>query len=204
METSWSVIETRRSSARLDAVNDRTRRWDGDKKLKGVASGKAFVPHVTRLAGLMEESDWVAEDPHVHLLPHIERTIERIRSLEMVRAEPIPHGIYEVKLRWIPKDTDAGNLRSEVFAIVGSFAETSTSVEQKVVGDEIHFEVVTGMPAEETRFKTHGHLVRLRITGDAASDAARNHRDFMESEPEDAVTSSEDPAEDAEERAEPS
>jgi hypothetical protein len=154
-------------------------RWDGDETYKGVASGKTMTPQVSRLLELMTQEHWVAEDPDAHLFPHIYRSVDGIKSLEIVRAEEIPHGIYEVKLRWTPTDASAGNLRSEIFAIIGSFAETSTSVEQKVVGDEIHFEVVTGMPPEDTKFKTHGHLIRLRVTGDAASDAAQNHRDFM-------------------------
>lgn len=158
-------------------------RWDGDENLRGIASGKMMSPQVERLLDLMAEPDWVAEDPNIHLYPHVMHSIEKIRSLEVIRAEEIPHGVYEVKLRWEPTDSDAPNLRSEIFSIIGSFAEVSTSVEQKVVGDEIHFEVVTGTPPEGSPFKSHGHLVRLRVTGGAAGDAARNHRDFMEKDP---------------------
>jgi hypothetical protein len=183
--------------------DDRQPRWDEDENYKGIASGEAFVPGVRRLIELMAEDDWIAEDPEMHLLPHIQNSTDRVRSLDLVRAEQIPHGVYEVKLRWEPTEATAGDLRSEIFSIIGSFAESSTEVEQKIVGDEIHFEVVTGMPSEETRFKTHGHLIRLRVTGDAAADAAQNHRDFM-TPSDDEATSSSAPAADAAERAGPS
>lgn len=176
-------------------------RWDGDENLEGVASGKVFMPHVERLARLLDEDKWIAEDPDIHLRPHIYRAVEKIRSLELVRAVEIPRGIYEVKLRWEPTDATAGDLRSEIFSVIGTFAEATTQVEQRIVDDEIHFEVATGMPDEETPFKTHGHLVRLRITGEAAVDAAQNHRDFMETGTVEAAPSA---PEDAEEGATPS
>lgn len=161
-------------------IDRKSERWEGDERTEGVSSGKAFRPHVERLARLLEEDKWIAEGAEIHLRPHIWSAVEKIRSLELVRAVEIPRGIYEVKLRWEPTDATAGDLRSEIFSVIGAFAESTTQVEQKVVDDEIHFEVATGMPDEETPFKTHGHLVRLRITGEAAADAAQNHRDFME------------------------
>jgi hypothetical protein len=184
--------------------DNRAPRWDGDEKYKGIAPGSAFASNVERLGELMKEDGWVAEDPEMHLLPHIQSSTEKIRSLELIRAEQIPHGIFEVKFRWEPTEATAGDLRSEIYSIIGSFAESATEVEQKVVGDEIHFEVVTGMPSEETRFATHGHLIRLRVTGEAAGDAAQNHRDFMTPIDEGATSSSSSPEADAAERAAPS
>jgi hypothetical protein len=180
------------------------KRWDEDENFKGVATGKIFLPDVEKLRDLMQQEGWVAEDPMIHLYPHIIDALDRIKSLQMVRAEEIPHGVFEVKLRWEPSDADAGRLASEVFTIVGSFAEFSTAVTQKFVGDEIHYEITTGMPGENTRFQTHGHLVRLRVTGEAAADAAENYRAFLTTEVEGSPTSSKAPEEDVEERAEPS
>src|SRR6266508_1342165 len=49
------------------------RRWDGDERGHGVAGGESHKPHALRLVKALELPDWVAEDPELHLLPHLER-----------------------------------------------------------------------------------------------------------------------------------
>src|SRR5919199_6297223 len=49
-----------------------TRRWDGDERGHGVANALSASHAVARLLEAMALPDWVAEQPEVHLLPHIE------------------------------------------------------------------------------------------------------------------------------------
>ena len=38
------------------------RRWDGDERGQGVASGETHLPHARRLIQALERPDWVAEE----------------------------------------------------------------------------------------------------------------------------------------------
>ena len=147
------------------------RRWDGDARGTGIADGRAFLRGLDALAQTMRRPGWVAEDPDAHLLPHIERAAEesgRFRLLE----EHLDDGVYRVVLEWTPTEARKPALREDVFALIGSFVEFSTHVRQRVVDGAVEFDVTTGMLADETHFETHGHLVRLRIEGDAARAVA--------------------------------
>ena len=53
-----------------DTVDDR-RRWDTDDRFMGVADAIAFAPGVDELAALARRPGWVAEEPEVHLVPHL-------------------------------------------------------------------------------------------------------------------------------------
>jgi hypothetical protein len=50
---------------------------------------------------------------------------------------------------------------------IGSFAEFSTHVLERLADDAVEFDVTTGMLAGTTPFRPHGHLVRLRLEGEA-------------------------------------
>src|SRR5262245_47604248 len=47
-------------------------RWDGDERGRGVASADGEVVELERLRAAMALPDWVAEEPDLHLLPHVE------------------------------------------------------------------------------------------------------------------------------------
>lgn len=144
-----------------------SRRWDGDERGAGVASGEPFAPGVAALQAHLVADDWVAEDPHAHLLPHIERACAASGSLAVVEAEALDDGVFEVTLDWHRGD-DTPPLRDVIFGVVGSFAESSTHVLQRVVRDTVEYDVVTGMLPDQTHFRTHGHLVRFKIVGEPA------------------------------------
>ncbi len=63
---------------------------------------------------------------------------------------------------WRPRDTSP-QLRERVFAVIGSFAELSTSVVQRMRDETLEYDVVTGMLAGQAHFRTHRHLVRFRV-----------------------------------------
>ena len=144
-----------------------SRRWDGDARGTGIADGRPFLRGLDALAQTMQRPGWVAEDPHAHLLPHIERAAAASGRFRVV-DERLVDGVYEVALEWTPPEATKPVLREDVFALIGSFAEFSTHVRQRVVDAAVEFDVTTGMLADETHFQSHGHVVRLRVEGEAA------------------------------------
>jgi hypothetical protein len=146
------------------------RRWDGDERGEGIADARSLAPAVKELLGAMQRPDWVAEQPEVHLLPHLRRSCESL-PVDLVDARVAEDGCYEVELRWTGEPGRIGAVRAVAFALVGGFAEGSTAVRQRRGdgggdGDDVlRFEVVTGFVDGESRFVPHGHTVRLRIVG---------------------------------------
>ena len=137
------------------------RRWDGDERGHGVASGESHVPHARRLVRALEQSDWVAEDPELHLLPHLERAALGLGF--GLGGASLDGATYELRLTWLGGQ-GRRPLRRAAHALIGSVAEESTHVAEWVDGDAVVFEVATGMVVEDAHFAPHGHLLRLRIT----------------------------------------
>ena len=142
------------------------RRWDGDERGVGVGDGAPFRQGVEALREAMGEAGWVAEDPDVHLLPHVRRACEAGGRFRLVRAGD-DDAVYVVTLEWRSDRPTKAALREDVFAVVGAFAELSTHVRQRATADPVEFDVTTGMLGGETPFRPHGHLVRLRVVGEA-------------------------------------
>jgi hypothetical protein len=69
-------------------------------------------------------------------------------------------GIYVVELEWLHPDSAPAVVRERLFALVGSFAETSTHVRELRDGT---FDVTTGVLEGDSPFRSHGHLVRLHV-----------------------------------------
>ncbi len=142
------------------------RRWDGDERGEGVADAGAFASAAAELVDTMRSPNWVAEQPEVHLLPHLRSSCESL-PLEVVDARVTDDGTFDLELRWSGERNRIGEVRAAVFALVGGFAEISTYVRQRgpESGDPVVFEVVTGFLEAESTFAPHGHTVRLRVAG---------------------------------------
>ena len=110
-------------------------RWDGDERGEGVADATRFVAGVFELVDAMRSPRWVAEEPGVHLLPHIERAC-RTLLLEVEDARLSADGSFDVHLFWMGEGWRVGEIRAAVFALVGSFAEIATYVRQRRVTTE--------------------------------------------------------------------
>ena len=137
------------------------RRWDDDERGRGIASAGPFAPGAERLLASMREPDWVAEDPQLHLLPHLRRVAEREGwSVEQVEVED---AILVVDVR-LPAGASRQELRIAGFALAGAFAEELSFLEERRDGDVVRLEVVTGMPDGSGSFGPHGHTVRLRLS----------------------------------------
>lgn len=151
-------------------MNERTRRWDLDERGAGIASGEPFGEGVDALRDQMRAEDWVTEDAGAHLLPHIRRACAA-GGFDVLGEQQRDDGVYLVRLAW-RGEPDIGAMREAVFAVIGAFAESSTHVRQRTLPDAVEYDVVTGMLADETPFRTHGHLVRFRIEGAQTARAA--------------------------------
>ncbi len=146
-----------------------TLRWDGDERGEGVADAAPFAAGALELAQAMQRAKWVAEEPDLHLQPHLERAC---RSLPLaVRGRALTaDGTFEVSLRWTGENPREADVRAAVFSLVGGFAELATYVRQRRIeetgdGDRTFlFEIVTGFLEGESRFAPHGHTVRVRVS----------------------------------------
>jgi hypothetical protein len=140
------------------------RRWDGDERGSGVAGGETHIPHAQRLLEALEAPDWVAEEPEVHLGPHLEHTALSLGfGLHGAAADG---ATYEVRLTWLGEKSRRA-IRRAAYALIGAVAEESTHVAEWVDEDAVVFDVATGMVGG-TPFAPHGHLLRLRIQTGAA------------------------------------
>ena len=145
-----------------------TLRWDGDDRGDGVGDATAFVCGAAELADAMRRPTWVAEQPDVHLLPHIERACEPL-PLQLVGASTAADGTFELRLSCTKADASIGEIRAAVFAVLGSFAEPATYVRQRRLdaaegpGEALLFEIVTGFLASDTAFAPHGHTLRVSV-----------------------------------------
>ena len=139
------------------------RRWDIDERGHGLASGRAFSPNVAELAESMGDAAWVAEDPELHLLPHLVTACSEADTPLRIASYRSDGEVFVVELEARDGTGSIGDLRRAAVALTASFAEESTHIHQRKKDGVIEFDVVTGSVAPETRFAPHGHLVRLRI-----------------------------------------
>jgi hypothetical protein len=139
---------------------DARRRWDTDDRYAGVADAAVFAAAVDELAALVRRPGWVAEEPEVHLTPHLRGAgVSGLRVLECTARED---GILDVAAEHDPGATQR-DIRRRAWALIGAVAEPAASVHERRDGDAVIFEVVTGAPEGSGHFATHGHTLRLRI-----------------------------------------
>ena len=138
------------------------RRWDGDEQGDGVADAAQFVDGASELLAAMQRSNWVAEQPEAHLLPHLQRACESL-PLRILDAQTADDSVYDVRLRWTADDFGVGAVRAAIFSLLGAIAEPASYVRQRRVDEALTYEVVTGI-VDQAPFKPHGHTLRLSVT----------------------------------------
>jgi hypothetical protein len=137
-------------------------RWDGDERGRGIGDAAAFAGGARELADAMRATDWVAEAPELHLLPHLITASDGL-PLELGATRTLDDGTFEVELSWTGGDVGVGEVRRTVFALIGSVAETASYVRQLRENGRVTFELVTGLIGDDARFVPHGHAVRFRV-----------------------------------------
>jgi hypothetical protein len=154
-------------------------RWEGDDRGRGIADAAQLVPGASELVAAFAEPDWVAEQPELHLRPHVEEWCRRDGRLALTAASADEANAFVLECEWRGQPAGVGQVRAAVFSLIGSFAETATYVRQRPVdtdgdpdGDRdgdgsairLRFEIGTGELAPDTRFLPHGHVVVVDVT----------------------------------------
>jgi hypothetical protein len=147
-------------------------RWDGDTRGHGVGDAGQLVAGTSELVAAFSQSMWVAEQPEIHLRPHVEAWCQRDQRLVLTDARTDDTDAYILDLVWRGALRSVGEARATVFSLVGSFAESATHVRQRRVkchGDgspmKLQFEVGTGELAPDSKFAPHGHVVVVNVAG---------------------------------------
>jgi hypothetical protein len=147
-------------------------RWDGDDRGHGIADAAHLQPGAGELVAAFGQEGWVAEQPELHLLPHIEAWCTRDQRLTLVHAHADARGVFVLDFEWRGGRWSRGQVRAAVFSLIGRFAEAATYVRQRApAGDDsrpgLHFEIGTGELAPDAAFAPHGHAVAISV---AAAD----------------------------------
>ena len=147
-------------------------RWDGDSRGRGIGDAARLAPGASELVAAFTDTAWVAEQPELHLRPHVDAWCERDRRLALSDAYTDERQAYVLDLEWRGAPAGVGEARATVFSLIGSFAESATYVRQRrVTGDangsrqKLQFEVGTGELAPDARFDPHGHVVVINVAG---------------------------------------
>lgn len=147
-------------------------RWDGDDRGRGVGDAAQLVPGASELVAAFTTPGWVAEQPEIHLRPHVEGWCQRDERLALRNAYTDALDAYTFDLEWRGESPSVGEARAAVFALIGSFAESATYVRQRRVARDgggsamkLQFEVGTGELGADARFVPHGHVVVINLAG---------------------------------------
>jgi hypothetical protein len=144
------------------------RRWDTDTRGVGVGDAQRWRPTLDLVRELTERAGWIAEEPELHLLPHLEVASP---NLGIAGTAVEPSGELVVDLEWIgPTAADRRAIRTALFALVGAIGETVTVVLEPPASRGRELEVLTGVLPSEAGFATHGHTLRLRVSVDQGGD----------------------------------
>ena len=147
-------------------------RWDGDNRGRGIGDAAQLVPGANELVGAFTQPSWVAEEPELHLRPHVEAWCQRDHRLVLTDAFVDDRNAYILDLQWSGASAGVGQARAAVFSLIGSFAESATYVRQRRVATDgsgsemkLQFEVGTGELTPDARFDPHGHVVVINVAG---------------------------------------
>src|SRR5947209_553727 len=112
------------------------RRWDDDERGRGISDAAQLLPGARELVAAFSQSDWVAEQPEIHLRPHVEAWCQRDERLALIEAHLDDAGAYVLGLEWSGAIRSVGEARTAVFSLIGSFAESATYVRQRRVNGD--------------------------------------------------------------------
>jgi hypothetical protein len=145
------------------------RRWDIDERGDGVADATDAAVRIDVLRAHAARPRWVAEEPEIHLWPHLDRAISADRSPWIRAGHSIdPDGRFVVDLVHTPlsDDRSRGALKADVLRLLGLVIESATFIEigERHIDDQFVVDVVTGVLDDQSPYKAHGHTIRFRVT----------------------------------------
>ena len=138
-------------------------RWDDDTRGIGIADARAWRTVVASLAAVTDRDGWVAEEPDAHLLPHL-AAATAVGPVRIRRTASAADGTFVVELDWVgPDEASRRTVRSALFGLVATVAETVTVLREPPEARGRQLEVLTGSVDGEGRFAGHGHTLRLTV-----------------------------------------
>jgi hypothetical protein len=145
------------------------RRWDIDERGDGVSDAAVPATRIEELQRHAERPRWIAEQPEIHLWPHLERAIHADGSAWVGAGHSTdPDGRFVVDLvhERMSGDRVRATLQADVLALLGLVVESATfiEIEERASDDPLVVDVVTGVLDDQSPFKAHGHTIRFRVT----------------------------------------
>jgi hypothetical protein len=153
-------VETEAGSWKMADPIDPRKRWDTDERFTGVADASLFAASLEKLAALARRPGWVAEEPEVHLVPHLRGA--NVAGLLLLDWRSGEDGVLEVTAQRSPGDSRS-DIRRRAWTLIGTIAEPMASVREHRDGDAVIFDVITGISDDPGPFATHGHTLRLTL-----------------------------------------
>jgi hypothetical protein len=135
------------------------KRWDTDARGAGVASGGAAVSALDELRKALLAPDWVAEEPELHLLPHLERAATELGY--SITSDLLGPGHLRVRIDGAPEN--AGERRHLAYLLIASIAESDTAVQERATSGGTEYLVATGLVRDDQPFAPHGHLLTIKL-----------------------------------------
>src|ERR1700748_3997152 len=96
-------------------------RWDDDERGHGVADARQLVAGARELVAAFDAPDWVAEDPELHLKPHVDAWLQADGRLGLTRAYTDDRGAFILDLDWLGGATGPGGGRAARDGLGGQF-----------------------------------------------------------------------------------
>src|SRR5262249_33213131 len=95
------------------------RRLDTDDRFTVVADASAFAPAVEELAALARRPRWIAEDPELHLAPHLRGAV--VEGLRIGEIRAVQEGVLAVSAE-CDQGASRRELRRLAWALLGTIA----------------------------------------------------------------------------------
>ncbi|HEY7969149.1 MAG TPA: hypothetical protein VID95_04085 [Candidatus Limnocylindrales bacterium] len=142
----------------------RRRRWDEDARGIGEADARSWAPLVETLATAVDEEGWVAEEPELHLLPHL-AAATAAGPLAIRGSGTDADGTFVVDLDWVgPGEASRLAIRSGLYGLIATIAETVTVLHEPPDAKGRVLEMLFGSAGGGGPFAGHGHTLRFRVT----------------------------------------
>ena len=150
----------------------RRRRWDDDARGIGTGDARAWRRLVETLATVVDEEGWVAEEPELHLLPHLEAaTAAGPLAIHGTRTDA--DATFVVDLDWVGHGEPSRlAIRSALYALIATVAETITVLHEPPAAQGRVLEVLSGSGGDDGPFAGHGHTIQLVVSAPAADQAS--------------------------------
>jgi len=111
-------------------------RWDGDDRGQGIGDAAQLVSGAGELVAAFRQPTWVAEQPELHLLPHVEAWCRRDQRLALTSAHADATHAYILDFQWRGAISSVGSVRAAAFSLIGSLAESATYIRQRWVASD--------------------------------------------------------------------